>query len=295
MSLPVLNPLQFVHSAPAFAAGKTIYVNATSGSNGYDGQHYHKPVDTIDRALARCVSARGDVIVLLPGHTETFTAAQTIDVNGVTIIGVGNGTERPMFTGNGTIDCLSITANNVTIKNIQFGAPGTDAQTSNIDVVGTNCTLKNIEMVGSDTGDNIVDCITVTATADDLTIDGLYIHNSTVAVNSFISLEGAASRVTLKNIWCFGDVATAGIIDAAKIDYLFMQNVNIGVVGTTKPAATLDSNPEGMAVDCNFAGTHGTLATNANMGNLMRLFNVRVLEETDASAQGALIPAVDSE
>ncbi|CAN8139375.1 hypothetical protein THIOSC15_140006 [uncultured Thiomicrorhabdus sp.] len=74
-----------------------------------------------------------------------------------------------------------------------------------------------------------------------------------------------------------------------------LENVHVGTVGTTQPAATLGSNPEGMAVNCSFAGTSTTLADNGALGNLMRSFNVRVLEETDNSKQGALIPAVDVE
>jgi hypothetical protein len=101
--------------------------------------------------------------------------------------------------------------------------------------------------------------------------------------------------VTVKNFRAFGDVATAGVIDAAKVDYLWLENVIVGVVGTTKPAVTLDSNPEGVAVGCKWAGTHTTIATNCNLGNLMRIFENRVLEETDGSAQGMILPVVDSD
>ena len=192
-------------------------------------------------------------------------------------------------------DAITITANNVTIDNLHFGAPLTDAQTSFINVVGTGVTLKNISGIGSVGTENVVDCITVTATADDLLIDGVEFFNSVVAVNSFLSLEGAASRVTVKNFVAFGDVATAGVIDAAKVDYLILDNVRISVVGTTKPAITLDSNPEGMAVNCRWGGTHATIATTADLGNLMRLFDNWVLEETDNSAQGGRFPVVDAD
>ena len=255
-----------------------------------DGQlrFYTSLQAAIDGATANAL----DTVYLLPGYSETVTAQIDADKAGVRIVGLGFGSLKPTITGNGAIDAIDVSAANVKIENIHFAAPETDAQTSFINVDAAGCTLKDISGVGSQTAKNVVDCITVTANADDLTIDGLEIVNRTVAVNSFISLEGAASTVRLYNIFCFGDVATAGLIDAAKVDYLFMENVNIGVVGTTKPAATLDSNPEGYARNCNFAGTHGTLATNANLGNLMRLFDIKVEENTDGSSQGALIPAV---
>lgn len=284
--------------------GKVFFVSDTTNTSYVSDIQSMYPVDedgvtrvhtTIAAALDSCVANRGDVILVLPGHGETVTAAIAVDVAGVTIKGIGNGALKPTITGNGTIDAVNVTAANVTIDGLHFGAPGTDAQTSFINVVGTGVTLKNISGVGSTTAKNVVDCITVTATADDLTIDGVYFHNSTVAVNSFLSLEGAASRVTVKNFFAFGDVATAGIIDAAKIDYLFLENVSVHVVGTSKPAATLDSNPEGVAVTCRFSGTSTTLANNAALGNLMRLHDILVTEQTDGTAQGALIPAVDAD
>ena len=250
---------------------------------------------TIQAAIDAVEDDRCDVIYVAPGHTETITSQIDVDSSGLSIIGLGHGSLRPTITVNGAIDGFDISAANVVIDNLLFGNPGTDAQTSIFNVDAANCTIRNIEAVGSTTAINIVDMITLTANADDCHLENIFFHNSTVAVNSFISLEGAASRVHLKNIKCFGDVDTAGIIDGAKVDYLFMEDVQVAVVGTTKPAITLDSNPEGMARNCFFAGTHGTLATNANLGNLMRVDNIKVLEETDNSASAAIIPAVDSD
>lgn len=248
---------------------------------------------TIQAAIDACTANAGDIVLVLPGYSQTITAQIDADKAGVRVIGIGVGSLKPTITGNGTIDCIDVSAANVHIEGLHFAAPETDAQTSFINVDAAGCTLKNITGVGSQTAKNVVDCITVTANGDDLTIDGVEFLNRVVAVNSFLSFEGAASTVRVKNFFAFGDVATAGVIDAAKVDYLILENVTVAVVGTTKPAVTLDSNPEGIAVNCKWAGTHGTLATNANLGNLMRIFENRVTEETDGSAQGAIIPAAD--
>src|SRR5690606_32604769 len=119
--------------------------------------------------------------------------------------------------------------------------------------------------------------------------------NTTVAVNSFVSIEAAVARFRFFNSFMFGDVATAGIIDAATATQMHWSGVTVGVVGTSKPAATLDSNPTGLIERCNFSGTVTTLASNAALGTGIRLFDVKVLEETGGAAQGALIPAVDSD
>lgn len=284
--------------------GKVVYVSDTLTSdvrdlmNRFGVDDYDRTTlmaATIDAALDLVSSNRGDHIKVAPSHAETLTAKLDLNVAGITVHGLGEGLERPTLTGNGVIDTVEFSADNIVFDNFHFAAPLTDAQTSFINIDDDGAIVRNITGIGSTGTENVVDLITLTANGHDALIENVQFWNSVVAVNSFLSLEGAASRVKVKNFRAFGDVATGGIIDAAKIDYLWLEDVYIGVVGTTKPAITLDSNPEGVAVRVYAAGTHGTLATNCNLGNLMRLFDVKVTEETDGSAQGAAIPAVDSD
>jgi hypothetical protein len=218
-----------------------------------------------------------------------------MDVIGTGIVGIPLGNKLPKITVNGAVDALSMTAASSSICNLDFAISTTDAATAFVNIAAANCVVKNITGIGSVTSYNVVDLITITSAGSDTLIDGVQFWNSIVAVNSFLSLEGAASRITVKNFNAFGDCATAGIIDAAKVDYLWLENVKVATVGSTIPAAILDSNPEGIAINCYFAGTSTTLANNAALGNLMRLFNVWVTEQTDGSAQGAQIPAVDAD
>jgi len=284
--------------------GKVVYVSDTLASdvrdlmNRFGIDDYDRTTlmaATIDAGQDLCSSNRGDHIIVAPSHAETLTAKLDLNVAGITVRGLGDGNEAPTLTGNGTIDTVEFSADNITFDNFMFGAPLTDAQTSFINIDDDGARVLNIRGIGSVGSENVVDLITVTANGNDAYIDGVQFWNSVVAVNSFLSLEGAASRVTVKNFRAFGDVATAGIIDAAKVDYLWLEDVIVAVVGTTKPAITLDSNPEGIAINCKWAGTHTTIATNCALGNLMRIFENRVLEETDGSVQGMILPVVDGE
>jgi len=251
------------------------------------------PLSTIAGALDKCVADRGDKIVVMPGHSETLTAQLDFDVAGVSIIGVGNGLLRPKLIVNGAVDMIDVSAANMRLENFQMEITTTDAATAFVNIDAAGFHMKDIRMVPSATSVNVVDCVVLTANADDCVIEDLLILNKVVAVVSFIHFEGACSNVVLRNVTAFGDTTTGGIIDTAKVDYLIMENVKIATVGSTQPAASLGSNPEGMAVNCYFAGTSTTLADNGNLGNLMRSFQVWVLEETDNSKQGARIPAVD--
>lgn len=104
----------------AVITGSVFFVDSGAGSDsaGY-GTTSTKPYDTLDYALSQCTAANGDVIVIMPGHAETLTAAQPIDVAGVTIVGLGNGDNRPIFTVTGQVPAINITSDDVTIANIK--------------------------------------------------------------------------------------------------------------------------------------------------------------------------------
>lgn len=92
-------------------------------SDNNNGLHKGAPMETIDAAIAKCTASSGDVIVVAPGHTETLTNTTriTVDVAGVSIIGQGNGDNRPVLTfGTDTTADLLVSADNVLIKNIKF-------------------------------------------------------------------------------------------------------------------------------------------------------------------------------
>lgn len=248
---------------------------------------------TISSALLSCTAGNGDKIVVSHDYTETRTAVLTITIAGVSIIGVKQGNLQPILTVNGAVDCVSLDAANVTLDGFDFAIVTTNSATSAVNVTAAKCAIRNIKVIGSVGSTSFVDCITLASGANDCLIENVQMFNTVQACNSFLSIEAAVARLVVKNFFAFGVLTTAGIIDAATATQILLQNVTIGTVGTTIAAAILDSNPTGMAIDCNFAGTSTTLANNANMGTGLRLFNVKVLEETDGSKQGALIPAVD--
>ena len=135
-------------------SAKIFFVLATSDARHGDLQTEF-PVDkdgvprvygTIDAAMSACVDARGDVIYVLPGHTETITAAAGIvcDKAGVRIQGMGEGAHRPTITfSTSTAADINIDAAHVTIDNVIFNLTGIDALVAPIDVNAANFTLSN--------------------------------------------------------------------------------------------------------------------------------------------------------
>lgn len=75
-------------------SGHTLTSDNTSSGN------FKTPFATLDYAIGQCAANNGDLIVVSPGHAETLAAdsAVDIDVAGITVYGLGNGEDRPVFT-----------------------------------------------------------------------------------------------------------------------------------------------------------------------------------------------------
>lgn len=151
-----LKEVPVVNSHP----GKVFWVNnstvlAEGGIGGSDSNPgtYHKPFSTLDYAIGRCVAHRGDVIYVMPGYTQSMTAADAVDVDvaGVTIIGLGSGTKRPKFTYDNAAGEFVIGAPNVKIENLWF-VPSVTAITVAVDVeaVATDAQISNCEFSGAE-------------------------------------------------------------------------------------------------------------------------------------------------
>lgn len=99
---------------------------------------------TVDEAVNACTANHGDVIKVLPGHTENITTASAItcDVAGVTIIGYGEGADKPTFTFNSTDNSATwvISAASNVLKNI-IGTTSDDGLTKAFVVTGDDCEL----------------------------------------------------------------------------------------------------------------------------------------------------------
>lgn len=162
-------------------AGDIFFVNENS-SNSQDsavsnGGSWERPFNTIDFAIGQCTNNDGDIIYVAAGHTENLAAADAIDadVAGITIIGLGEGDDRPTLTYTGTAGEFVVGAANVTVENFRFVA-GISNITMGISVEagGDNFTLKNCEVPESGTATfDFADFIDLASGADNVTIDGL--------------------------------------------------------------------------------------------------------------------------
>jgi len=96
--------------------GDVWYVDSNNGATANGGTSPTDALAGIDAAINKCTGSAGDVIYVMPNHSETLAGATTIvpDVANVSIIGLGNGIERPqLLVSTGTTATLPISGANV--------------------------------------------------------------------------------------------------------------------------------------------------------------------------------------
>ena len=299
-NLPLMNPIAKVF---LLANTSATYFGALQNEFPPDHDGYVRVESSLQAVLdnAGLQASRGDVVLALPGFAETLTATKSLSIAGVHWLGIGEGALTPTITVNVADHGIALTGANSTFENWRFAAPGTDAALSMVRIAAVGCKVKNVTGIGSDDANNFVHCITIKAGANDHTLENIKLSCGAVAVTAFLNFEGPVSRSNIGGFFAIGSVATGGIIDAtgAYIENANWDNLRVCVGGSAKPAVIIDatggSGGKGFVTNSRLAGTHTTLASNAQFVGDYRLSQVYVGEDTNNASQGALIPAADTD
>lgn len=197
--------------------GNRFYVDsgAANASDGNLGLRPESPFATVDFAIGQCTANNGDVIYLMPGHNENLAGADAValDVAGVSVIGLGTGTDIPRFDHDETASELVISAANVTLENLHFRA-GNNAVVNaiNIEAAGDNYTIRNCRFADPEAAtDEFADAIIVEAGADGGLIEKNTFDAGAQAAVAAIELNGAVIGITIRKNTFIGDYSTACI------------------------------------------------------------------------------------
>lgn len=214
INFPFGAPIGTLNGAPP--TGNIFFVSSThpNANTGQLGTSADRPLSTIDAAVGKCTADNGDVIYVLPGHTETVTAAGglDLDVAGIRIVGLGDGRQRPVitFTTATTAD-VDIDAARITLENFRF-TQGVDAVAACIDVNAADFTMRNCEAVLADGTYQAVKFIVTEAGADRMVVEGCTFRGSTdTGLDSAIRIVGTVDGCVIRNNNIYGDYADAPI------------------------------------------------------------------------------------
>ncbi len=199
--------------------GSVFYVDSNVSNEG-NGTSWTRAKDTLDEAVALCEDNRGDVIYVAQSHAETWTAINSadLDVIGITVIGLGTGTDRPTFTyTTGTAGELVIAALNVTIRNLVFQPGIADVvHAIEIEADADGSVIEYCEfLTGSVEAYEFVDAIQPAAAADDLIIRyNKATEGATAGAISWLDISaGVVENISMYGNVIYGDYST-GIVDA---------------------------------------------------------------------------------
>jgi hypothetical protein len=144
--------------------GNVFYVNSVTGNAGNDGTSPSNPLVTIDAAIGKCTANKGDIVVVMPEHSENISSATSlvVDVAGVSIIGLGRGRNRPQLHFTNTAGSIEMDAANTRLSNVVLLA-SVSAVVVGINVDADGVMLDNLEFGYVDTGDDFVTMVDVDA------------------------------------------------------------------------------------------------------------------------------------
>jgi hypothetical protein len=280
------------------------------GSDGNRGT-YQSPFASLAGAMTAISAdggaARGDIVIIKPGHAETVSSATALalSVAGVAVIGLGNGNKRPKFTlDTANTATIAVSADNISFYNCQFFANFLSIAAcftlstakwftvQNCFFADTSGVLDFLNIVKSTGAANTIDGLTLT--------DNVWNSLGTTSVNSFVLTANDIDSATLsRNAICqvtTVDAAilltvTAGVLTNLTVDWNrgYRKNTTtangslINVGGTTSTGFVAHNQVQTLttASDKLFVTTVGLAA-----------FENRVTGAVGAT--GFVIPAVDS-
>lgn len=269
-------------------SGNVFFVDANTAQGGTTsgyGTHPDSAITDIESAYDLCTANQGDVVFVLPGHAETVSDEITMDAEGVSVIGLGVGTDRPTLTQDVAGDCIAMDAASNVVQNLYFNeattAPG--AGGAAIDVNAAHCKVLDCHF---DLGADDLEAITVTATGDFAEIAGNHFVVTANGPDAGIEIEAVVTNVHIHdNHFDGGNDTNAWDVGGINSGVAQTQCRVIGNTFTYGPAIIFSAAATGMIAH-NLMG-EGTLGSMLDPGSCMCFENY----EADAIDQTArLIP-----
>jgi len=260
--------------------GQVLYVGTAAqlAALGQTGECINsRAFTTVNAALSECVSGRGDFVYILPGYTETVSAADAWSGLGtktaVSVIGLGTGMNRPTFTYSAATATILMDAANLAIRNCIFYMAGATGSTTALTVAApitvsaAGCAITDCYIHWGVDADQLVTIgVTTPADADNFEFKRNYCYGATLAgATSFLYLVGADWCQIHDNVIIGATSSTTvGVvrfITTASVGIDFRRNSFINMVAASIHAVTQMAGVLGLVTDCAFGILDGaTLA-----------------------------------
>jgi len=176
-----LHMMDYANGGGVRGTGSVFYVDSNVKIEG-NGTSWTRAKDTLDEAIALCTAARGDIIYVAQGHYEVEAGAAsifTLDVEGVSVIGVSNGTPSGV-----------VAAGVVTGTDSQMPVFVLDNAAATVTISAANCRLQGVR-IESDVINAAIG-ITMSNASDGSVVEGCYLTDGGAAEELVIGIQVAA-------------------------------------------------------------------------------------------------------
>ena len=184
---------------------------AGAGDTVGHGKSPDSPFLTLSYAFSSDLVAAGDVVYVAPGSDVTLTAAIAADIAGVTVVGLGDQSNRPQITLNGNVDGLSVTGAGCRFVNFLFNeATAAHAATGQANIGAADVLFEDCEF---NQGANDLLGVTLTAAGERPRFKHCTWRVTADGPDSGVKIEGAIDNPVFEDPTLWG---TAGILGPAK-------------------------------------------------------------------------------
>lgn len=194
-------------------SGSVLWVdNQDSGASDDNDGSFDRPCKTLDAAVGK--ASQGDLIVLKEGHLEssTTTVIATVDVKGLTIVGLGSGDTRPKLLVGSQLVVSSI---GTVFNNLQLESYD-DGQDYLVDQ-NAQATYENCSFIGTSSKQPLT-FIDITGTAgscSNTVIRNCEFISETAGAAAAVSLLEVHDNVRIENSNFIGNFSSGAVIGIA--------------------------------------------------------------------------------
>jgi len=278
--------------------GQIFYVDSGVSGGGQTGLDWTNAVTTIDAAIGLCTASRGDVIYVAQGHTETSATAAdvvTLDVAGVSVIGLGSGALVPTLTLGHADTTVTVSAASCRISNIKIisdvadAAAGITAGATADGLVVDNCWLTD-----GAAAKELVIGISVAAACDNVKImNNRFYTVPAGGCASAIKLAGESAQSVIMNNLIQGDYSASCIDGTTAASTLLTISDNYLINIDTTAGSCIDMHASTTGMTCNNRMMSGKSIADTWIADGM--VSIENYGTGAVSASGLVEPAVDSD
>jgi hypothetical protein len=282
-----------------------FWVNSATGTDAAGhGSHPDDPVATIDYAIGLCTAAKGDVIYVMPGHNEGLGNAQiTVDMEGVSIIGLGKGSLIPRIDFDHANASIDITANGCTLENLRLLPSITDVLVAiDVNAAVTDTLIDRVEAIPGEDGGGVDDfavVVDIKAGCDRTTVRRLKVLSDGAAAGYIagIKLTGASNDVLIEKPYI--NIVGAAVVAPINADTTLSTNLRIIeplLVTDAEPGIEVITGTTGVVVGAKIFSDLATIAaaiTGNGGASAMAQFDCQYVEVGPESGAVVGTPSVD--